>query len=545
MKSLITKSRITTISIRNKILKYNNLSTTPQQLQSQSPSTCPPGLPRPELDHYINVPNKSNIQPPLQPITDFSKIQSEIKPGERLLGNSYGKTIHGRIISRVREMSGKLGFFHIESQNTRLQVMLDLNVFVGSSSSNNTQQRKKQFRNYIENLRLGDVISLVAYPGKNKLGEFVAIASDLTILSPCLNILPTGRGDGKDALKDVGIRYRQRELDLLIGGHESRLVFENRAKLIRTLRSYLDEESFIEVETPILSSQAGGAFAKPFQTTSRGGLTLRVAPELYLKRLLIGGFDRVYEIGKVFRDEGVSVRHNPEFTSCEFYEAFTNANDLILRAQDIFKCLSSAIGSMISTTTNIDFNQEFERISIADVLERECVGLKFNNPETLKTEYLRNFFPTTGYDMDKINNLPPPKLLDKLISIRVESKLNPLKPTLLIDHPVITSPLAREQHDRPGITERFELYAGGIELCNAYSELNDPKEQRKRFQMQNEFKNSYDDDEAQPPDEEFCQALELGLPPCAGFGIGIDRVVMILLGKKSIRDVLLFPANYL
>jgi lysyl-tRNA synthetase class 2 len=441
-----------------------------------------------------------------------------------------------------------LVFFHIESDNEKLQVLADRQLYDSASRQQNVTEDRFQADHL--HLKRGDIVQVKGYAGKTKKGELSVCTLETRMLTPIKRDLPLGRGDGKDAVKDVGYLLKHRELDLLVGGKEARTVFENRFKCIQGIRKFLDSRDFIEVETPILWPTSGGAFAKPFQTTTRG-LTLRISPELALKRLIIGGMERVYEIGKVFRDEGTSPRHNPEFTSIELYQAFANSQDLELFTREILQACydavnhqqSSASGKTRVTPNGVDFDVSFPRVSIADELEKLSKGtVRFADHSTVvPANLLPLLSPSNLTGLSIKDRASIPRLLDKLIGQEIESTLDPRKPTFLVDHPIQLSPLAKERPDRKGIVERFELFAGGIEICNAYSELNDPEEQRRRFAIQLKYRTEDGDEECQLPDEQFCQALELGLPPTAGWGMGIDRLVMMLLGKHSIREVILFP----
>lgn len=471
-------------------------------------------------------------------VSSFSPL---LTPGQRLLPAESSSPsaepviLCGRIVSKIRKFAkDSLVFFHIESEGGRVQVLADKSL---SGAGDFASQHDK--------LERGDVIQVSGFPGKTKTGELSLLTTHTVLLAPCVRDLAMGRGDGKFAVSDVGFLQKHREVQLLVGGEEARQVFERRYLMLRSIRNYLHDNQFIEVETPVLSKTVGGAFAKPFQTTTKN-LTLRISPELALKRLIVGGYDRVFEIGKVFRDEGLSVRHNPEFTSIELYQTYANSRDLHAMTKEILQhCFDAAGGGKNQegrrvTPQGVDFDCEFREISIADELEKFGT-FSFSQPGSVTPAKLLALLSAKTKATIADNELGSiPRLLDKLIGQEVESKLDPKVPTFLIDHPTLLSPLAKERGDRPGVVERFELFAGNFELCNAYSELNDPAEQRERFTQQASWRMG-GDEECQLPDEEFCEALEYGMPPTAGWGLGVDRLVMLLLGKTTIRDVILFP----
>ena len=496
--------------------------------------------PPPALLSYPHLTPRSELAASgarLGTVEEFRAANDErLAAGQRELSEPAW-VLRARVASHLRSSSSKLCFFHVESPaGARVQVLADARLWSPAAGD--------EFSDVVPHVRVGDVVEVRGPPGKTKTGELVVLARAVTVLAPCIRDLPVGRGDGAYALADAGARHRQREVDLLVGGAPARRVFEARARVVSRLRRFLDERGFLEVETPILSAQAGGASAKPVQTPTRGGLALRVAPELALKRLIVGGFERVYELGRVFRDEGVSARHNPEFTSCELYWAFADMEDLVPMTRELFSALADAAGAS-RPSCGVDFARaEYPRLSVADVLERKCAGLRFDDPDSLRADALLAHCERLGVSAPAANGgHATARLLDRLVSDVVEPMLDPATPTLLTDHPVAISPLAKEKRGRRGVAERFELFAAGIELCNAYTELNDPAEQRERFRAQAALK-AQGDVEAHPPDEGFCRALELGMPPTAGWGCGVDRAVMLLTGKRTIRDAVLFPATY-
>lgn len=366
----------------------------------------------------------------------------------------------------------------------------------------------------------------------------------LTLLAPCLRVIPTLYY----GVKEQETRYRQRYLDLMFT-EKVRQIFETRAKVISYIRQYLDERKFLEVETPVLSSVVGGASAKPFKTLHnqmKMEMYMRIAPELNLKMLVVGGLDRVYEIGRQFRNEGIDSSHNPEFTTCEFYMAYADYNDVITMTEEL---LSGLVKSLHGTNKvkfhpegtedpdapeyELDFTPPFRRIKMIPALE-EALNIKFPNPTEFHTKESNKFFDRICTE-NGVTCLAPrttTRLLDKLVEKYLESQC--VNPTLICDIPQIMSPLAKAHRSEPGLTERFELFVMKKELCNAYTELNDPIVQRQQFQLQAADRAS-GDDEAQPIDENFCKALEYGLPPTAGWGLGIDRLVMYLTDTNKIK----------
>lgn len=345
-------------------------------------------------------------------------------------------------------------------------------------------------------------------------------------------------------LKDKQKRYRQRYLDLMFND-TARKIFETRSKAISYIRQYFDSRGFLEVETPMLNAIVGGAAAKPFATFHEEmdmQMFMRIAPELYLKMLVVGGFNRVYEIGKQFRNEGIDRSHNPEFTTCEFYMAYADVNDVITMTEELLSGLVYNIHGTYKIKyhpdgtdreNELDFTPPFRRIKMMPALE-EALNVKFPNLEELATPESNAFFD----NLCKQNDVPcahprtTSRLLDKLVEKYLESQC--INPTLICDFPQIVSPLAKHHRNLPGLTERFELFVMGKELCNAYTELNDPFAQRKQFELQASYKES-GDEEAQIIDENFCTALEYGLPPTGGWGIGVDRLIMLLTDTANIK----------
>jgi len=372
------------------------------------------------------------------------------------------------------------------------------------------------------------------------------------ILSECKVDLPILNRKDKDMLIDPEIRYSKRYLDLIVN-NSHKDIFKFRAKMISTIRALLEKEGFIEVETPVLSHKAGGALARPFKTHSNAikkDLYLRVAPELYLKQLIISGYEKVFEIGKNFRNEDISIRHNPEFTSVEFYHSYSNYLKLMEFTKDFLKNLSiSLCSSAVITNQHYSINFEHENYEIFDVIKEleKYFNTKviedphdkekfYNKIESLYIDYI---FTNKLADDSKCLNIK--KKIEKLIENIIEPKCKE-KPSFIINHPTILSPLAKSHPDNKLLCERFELFINGIEVINSYSELNDTEEQRERFLDQKQLnQNSSIDHEIHPIDNEFVEALSYGMPPTAGWGMGIDRMCMLFLGLNNIKEVILFP----
>lgn len=445
--------------------------------------------------------------------------------------------VAGRI-ETVRVASKKLYFFHIWEGDLEKRVQVLANFM--------HYQDQEDFPRIMNLLRRGDVVGVEGYPARSKRGELSIIPTLVTLLSPCLHMLPPLRSE----VKNQETRFRQRELDLRINP-QARQIFITRAQVISHLRRFLEERGFMEVETPMLNLIPGGATAKPF-TTHHNDLDLemhlRIAPELYLKRLVVGGFDRVYEIGKNFRNEGIDMTHNPEFTACEFYQAYANYESLMsLTEQLVYEIVMKVNGSPLVTFRHqgeengrefkIDFTPPFRRVSMIETIVQK---LKISLPDDLGSERAREILDQACVD-NGIDCSPPrtnARLIDKLVGALIE--VDCLMPTFITDHPQVMSPLAKPKEDNPYLTERFELFVGGWEIANAYTELNDPRIQEERFRQQAEDK-AKGDEEAQFVDMDFVRALEMGLPPTGGWGMGIDRFVMLLTNQVSIREVLLFP----
>ena len=424
--------------------------------------------------------------------------------------------------------------------------MMAVNLF-GKSSFIRFKDRTGQIQAYIrkdrigdesyslfKQLDIGDFVGITGTIFKTKTGEWTLLASEFRLLCKSIKPLP----EKFHGLKDPEKRYRQRYLDLIMN-QEVRDIFIKRSKTIQSIRSFFLERDYLEVETPMMQPIPGGAEATPFQTHHNAlgmDLFLRIAPELYLKRLVVGGFERVFEINRNFRNEGVSAQHNPEFTMLEFYEAYATYQDLMSLTEELFVYLSREITgstSIIYQGNNIDFSGKWSRISLLTALE-ELGGI---DPNLLNNkEKLIEFACSNGIKITKINRIG--KVITKLFDVLVQPKL--IQPTFITEYPVEISPLSRRSERNPSLTDRFELFIAGREIANGFSELNDPEDQKMRF-LQQVSDRSEGDDESHYMDEDYIEALEYGMPPTAGEGVGIDRLVMLFADAASIREVILFP----
>lgn len=430
--------------------------------------------------------------------------------------------VAGRLISK-RGM-GKASFANIQDSGENIQIHARKDEMDADSY--------KRFTKY----DLGDIIGIYGTVFKTGTGEITIRAKEITLLSKALRPMPEKR----HGLQDTELRFRNRHLDLLCNS-DSRKVFETRAKFMRFMRNYLDNREFTEVETPVLQVSAGGAAARPFITHHNAlniNMYLRIATELHLKRLVIGGMNRVYEIGRIFRNEGMDHRHNPEFTSIELYQAYTDVYGMMEIAQDI---IAGAVWELCGTYNiewlgkTIDMRPDWNRLTMVEAVN-DYTGVDFREIST--TEEVVKIAEEHGILLNPASTPTWGNVLYAFFEQKVEGHL--IQPTFILEYPVEVSPLTKRcVHDRR-LTERFELFVCGCEIANAYSELNDPIEQRKRFEKQVELRER-GDEEAELLDENFIEAMEYGMPPTGGMGIGIDRVIMLLTNSDSVRDVILFP----
>jgi lysyl-tRNA synthetase class 2 len=450
--------------------------------------------------------------PGVTPIADVAARYADLADGTDT-EDSY--RVAGRL--HARRGQGRMAFLDLDDRSGRVQLQAKLDVL--------GEERMER----LLGLDLGDLVGIDGTVFRSRRGELTLRVDDFTVLAKSLRPPP----DKHSGLADVELRYRRRELDL-IADADARKLFVDRARIVAAVRRYFDDDGFVEAETPVLQPLYGGALARPFTTHHNAldrTLYLRIATELYLKRLIVGGLERVYELGKDFRNEGLSPKHNPEFTMIEWYEAYADYEDAMSRVEQVVAAAARAV----DYDGVVSFDPPWPRIPLAQaILDETGVDVLAHREHFA----LAAAIAEQGLDM-ATEGRTWPQLVDDLLSRYVEPKLE--QPTFLTDYPVELSPFAKSHREHDGLTERFEAFCFGMEIANGFTELNDPDEQRARFEAQVRHA-AAGDDEAQPFDEMFLQALEQGMPPTGGVGLGIDRLVMVLTGRRSIREVVLFPA---
>ena len=439
---------------------------------------------------------------------------------EDLAEKAISTTIAGRVMTKRGK--GKVGFSHIQDASGQIQLYV------------RKDEIGEEAYEIYKSIDIGDIVGVTGIVFKTNVGELSVQVTDFQLLSKSLRPLP----DKYHGLQDIELRYRKRYLDL-ITNMDSRNTFVSRSKIIQAMRTYLNGQGFLEVETPMLHTIPGGATAKPFETHHNAldiELFMRIAIELHLKRLIVGGFEKVYEIGRVFRNEGISTRHNPEFTMIELYEAYADYKDIMELTENMIAHIAQEVlGTQIVTynETEIDLTPKWTRLHMVDAI-KEYVGVDFWAETT--DEEAKQLAKEHGVEITE--SMTYGHIVNEFFEQKIEDKL--IQPTFIYGHPVEVSPLAKKNKEDERFTDRFELFIVGREHANAFSELNDPIDQRRRFTAQVEEREA-GNDEAHLMDEDFLEALEYGLPPTGGLGIGIDRLVMLLTDAPSIRDVLLFP----
>ncbi len=456
--------------------------------------------------------------PDTKPIQEVHEHYSHLASGEE---TEDLRRVAGRLAARRGQ--GKAAFMDLVDRSGRIQLHARLDV-LGEEAFNRLLQ-----------IDLGDLLGVQGVVMRSNRGELSLRIDDYRVLAKSLRPPP----DKHHGLADVETRYRQRELDLM-SSEEARQVFIDRARIVSAVRSHLDQRGFIEVETPVLQPLYGGALARPFTTHHNAldrTLYLRIATELYLKRCIVGGLERVYELGKDFRNEGISTKHNPEFTMVEWYEAYADYLDEATRTEELVADVARAV----SYSGELDFSGPWRRVGFVEAVQ-EASGIDImahhDAPSLAAAIADSEAVAASGLSIDT-EGASWPQLADDLLSKFVEPQLR--QPTFIIDYPLELSPFARAHRSKPGLAERWEAFAGGMEIANAFSELNDPDIQRERFEAQRRLADA-GDEETQPYDQLFLEALEHGMPPTGGVGLGIDRLVMLLTGRSTIREVVLFPA---
>ncbi len=505
-----------------------------------------------------NNQNRKNTQDaPLQDINQLKKVRREKLAELQAAGKdpfvitSFDQTYHTRqILEHFDELAGEPdeeGNYTKEPTTVSIAGRMLFKRVMGKASFANLQDRDGRIQIYVsrndlgdeayadfKHMDIGDIIGVKGFPFRTKTGEISVHAKELVMLSKSLEPLP----EKYHGLQDTDTRYRQRYVDLIVN-EEVRETFKKRSAIIREIRRFLAERDFMEVETPMLVSNAGGAAARPFETHYNAldeDVKLRISLELYLKRLIVGGLERVFEIGRVFRNEGVDTRHNPEFTLMELYQAYTDYNGMMELTESMFRDLAEKVCGSTTITygdKEIDLGKPFRRLTMIDAIKEET-GIDFDRVVTdEEAKKLADEHHVEYEDRHKKGDI-----VNLFFDEFCEDKM--IQPTFIMDHPIEISPLTKKKPSDPSKVERFELYINGWEMCNAYSELNDPIDQRERFAAQDALADA-GDEEANHTDEDFLHAMEIGMPPTGGIGYGIDRLVMLLTNSAAIRDVLLFP----
>lgn len=486
-----------------------------------------------------------NQNAPQQDINQLLKVRREKLAALQEKGKDPFQVMHYEATHHSQEI--KDNFEALEEKNVSVAGRIMQKRVMGKASFCNVQDLQGNIQSYVardeigeesyadfKKYDVGDIVGIKGFVFKTKTGEISIHAKEVSLLSKSLQILP----EKFHGLTNTDIRYRQRYVDLIMN-QEVKETFIKRSKIISSIRNYLDGQGFMEVETPMLVPNAGGAAARPFETHFNAldeDVKLRISLELYLKRLIVGGLERVYEIGRVFRNEGLSVRHNPEFTLLELYQAYTDYNGMMDLSENLYRHVAQEV---LGTTVisydgvEIDLGRPFERLTMIDAVKKYA-GIDFTQVKT--EEEAKKLADEKGVHYEARHKKGD--ILNLLFEEYVEDKL--IQPTFIMDHPVEISPLTKRKPENPDYTERFELFITSREMANAYSELNDPIDQRERFKAQ-EALIEQGDEEANHTDEDFLNALEIGMPPTGGIGIGIDRMVMLLTDSAAIRDVLLFP----
>ncbi len=509
-------------------MRANPIPETPDQTNPDSGGVAEERLLETRVQKAANLrargidPYPARFKPTVTSIRAVARLEArEAKLGEGAKTRSV--TIAGRVMAR-RGM-GKAAFLDIKDADGKIQVHARQDV-LGADFA------------ILDDLDIGDIVGVKGPVFRTRRGEPSVEARSFTMLTKAVRGLP----DKWAGLQDIEKRFRQRELDLITNDRSMALV-RTRSAIVSAIRRFMEKQDFIEVETPVMVNVAAGASAQPFQTHHNAlnrDLYLRIATELHLKRLVVGGIDRVFEIGRIFRNEGIDAEHNPEFTTIESYQAYADYNDVMQMVEDLVSSVAQSVtGSMIIPSLNesepdIDLTPPWPRLDLrTEIMNR--TGIDFLNEN--EVESLSGAMRERGIHVE--DGLPWGRLLDKVISAEVEPHL--IQPVFLVDYPTEMSPLAKHKPEDDRIVERFEAFAIGTEFANAFTELNDPVEQRKRFEEQERLRQSFGDDEMDRLDEDFLVAMEHGMPPAGGLGLGIDRLSLLITGERSIREVIAFP----